>query len=231
MTGGPYREADPIGVPLRCLRCGQRIAGETCTRCGAPAPARDAERAAELRVDCPRCGIALEASRIADWGAGFVYCVGCHGCFVPPRDWELLVDYASPLGRVAGDELTEVERGPNLRSDVPCPVCRATMERVRYAGEDLSVDVCDLHGIWFDALELAAALRATEKDDGMPVKPSGTREVALAPDALIKPRRLARSLEQPVIPPQGAELPQDGETPPSPDPARAVLAFVKRLFS
>jgi Zn-finger nucleic acid-binding protein len=222
MSGGPYRGEASFTAPRRCLRCGARTAGDRCVRCGAPAPPEGALRADALRIDCPRCGIALEPSRLAEWSAGFVYCVGCHGCFVPPADWEILVDRIAPLGAVPGDELAPVEKGPRLDGEIPCPVCRRTMERVRYDGGELVVDVCDLHGIWFDAAELAQALRETERDEGAPMKPGPVRAPVPVPDDLAGITTKAPARLRPPATPTDA--------PPEDDVASVVVAFVRKLF-
>lgn len=181
----------------RCLACGARCSGERCASCGVDCPAEAAPRASEVRADCPRCFVALELSRFPEWDAGFVYCVGCHGCFVPPIDWAVMLDRVGGFGRVPGDELAPVpeHQGPRagaLADAVSCPVCRGAMTRVDFPKQDrLPIDVCVMHGIWFDASELASALRASDLADEHAVlgRPAPTRALAEAdtteqPDAV-----------------------------------------------
>ncbi len=224
---GPYREP---GVAMRvratrCLGCGARCSGERCASCGVECPGEAAPRASEVRADCPRCFVALELSQFSEWDAGFVYCVGCHGCFVPPIDWAVMLDRVAGFGRVPGDELAPVPAAEGLRPGaladrVSCPVCRQRMDRVTVAKSDaLPIDICIAHGIWFDASELAIALRAVDRGDDAPI---GTREVPA--------RALAKERERIPVPsaevrPPAVALQRVSET-------RGVLATVlERLRS
>lgn len=172
----------------RCLACGARCHGATCAHCGVDCPGEGAPRASEVRADCPRCFVALELTRFPEWDAGFVYCVGCHGCFVPPIDWAVMLDRIGPFGRVPGDELAAVPEaeGPRkgaLSDAVACPVCRQPMNRVNLAKADsLPIDLCIMHGIWFDGAELATALRAVDREVDAIVKPPEIATRALAGD-------------------------------------------------
>ncbi|HEY1956283.1 MAG TPA: zf-TFIIB domain-containing protein [Polyangiaceae bacterium] len=48
----------------------------------------------------------------------------------------------------------------SVDGDVACPVCRTTAERFEFGGiSQVFVDVCNLHGIWLDAGELAKVVR------------------------------------------------------------------------
>ncbi len=224
---GPYREP---GVAMhvratRCLACGARCSGERCASCGVDCPAEAAPRASEVRADCPRCFVALELSRFPEWDAGFVYCVGCHGCFVPPIDWAVMLDRIGPFGRVPGDELAPVPEGEGPRAGaladrVSCPLCRQPMERVSVKSSDaLPIDICIMHGIWFDASELATALRAVDRGEEALVRPPdvATRALAGEGDRMPVPSREAR-------PPSVA--------PERPPEARGVLvAVLERLRS
>lgn len=224
---GPYREP---GVAThrratRCLACGARQGGETCANCGVDCPTDGAPRASEVRADCPRCFVALELSRFPEWDAGFVYCVGCHGCFVPPIDWAVMLDRIGPFGRVPGDELAPLPEGQGpragvLEDEVSCPVCRGRMTRVEFGpGEALPIDVCTMHGIWFDASELATALRAVDREEDAFVRPPEVATRALAGEG---DRLPTLSAEPRPVPPSPERAPE----------ARGVLAAVlERLWS
>lgn len=53
---------------------------------------------------------------------------------------------------------------------IPCPECGVLMNRRNFGGTSgIIVDVCSVHGTWFDAGELAAVLAFVES--GGPVQP------------------------------------------------------------
>jgi Zn-finger nucleic acid-binding protein len=181
MTTGAPRDLS------RCLFCGTRLdARVACGKCGRESPPLDAPRARELHVTCPRCFIGLELSsqtgpQVQGSAAEFLYCIGCHGAFVPPFDWGTLVEHAATtqakddLAPVAGEELKVLppEQGlahGALQERIGCPVCRVDMERSIFPGAQEVVDVCGLHGIWFDAAELSAVLRDSAKASGEPTE-------------------------------------------------------------
>jgi Zn-finger nucleic acid-binding protein len=167
-TGAPPRDRS------RCLFCGARLdARVVCPKCKRDAPEAGAVRAAELDVSCPRCFIHLDvASQPGD--AEFLYCVGCHGCFVPPGEWGLMVEHAAETtddAPLAGEELKVLPAAQGLthgalHAKVACPVCRVDMERAVFPGATAEVDICASHGLWFDAAELVAVLRESARPQG-----------------------------------------------------------------
>ncbi len=181
----------------RCLFCGSRLdARVSCGTCGREAPPLDAPRAHELAspksggVTCPRCFIRLELERQEN-GAEFLYCIGCHGCFVPSGDWGVLVDDAAERTDDApglGAELKVLppEQGLThgaLHERVGCPVCRTDMERATFPHASEVVDICSLHGIWFDAAEMQAVLRESTRppvDSEAPTDRKGRQRSAIA---------------------------------------------------
>jgi Zn-finger nucleic acid-binding protein len=198
----PYRKAGAKRRDTeRCLFCGARIdARVDCPSCGREAPPPDAERAETLHVSCPRCFIGLELEKPTGDEGAFLYCIGCHGCFVPPVDWGLILEGAARSAgakedegatpHVAGEELKALppEQGlarGALASEIDCPVCRAQMERIKYAGRE-EVDVCGRHGIWFDAAELSSVLRES-------ARPPSTEKSAAPADSKEDKRQKQRS--------------------------------------
>ncbi len=61
-----------------------------------------------------------------------------------------------------------------------CPVCSAALERRRIG--EVDVDICGMHGTWFDREELHAVARAFEKD-----RAANAQAGAKLPRALIPP--------------------------------------------
>ena len=91
----------------------------------------------------------------------------CHTCGGIWLDGAGMLDLliASPrtLGRLAG-AATEVSDSPE---PAPCPQCRTVM-RVEAGKSGVRYDVCDEHGVWFDAGELAVVLRFVGGEQGHP---------------------------------------------------------------
>lgn len=226
----PYRSGGAApNVVMRCLFCGGRCTGDVCGHCGGPTPG-DGVRARDLTIDCPRCRERLEHTEFVGQDAGFVYCATCHGCLVPAWDWAVLLDRVPAFGVVPGDELTPRDDSPRggLAPAVPCPVCSEPMKRQGFASiKELPIDVCIMHGIWFDASELAAALRAAERDDDvLIVRPPPQR--AAAP-AAPRPSPSRRSSRPPGPPPPLP--PRPAPEPSASTPERGTIALLlDRLF-
>jgi Zn-finger nucleic acid-binding protein len=166
---------------VRCPACGRSApaADDTCA-CGAPlhpglSPAAPV---------CPRCPsgalvprtlgppAALDAAasgsayRSAPAGACCaLQCDRCHGCFLRVRDWSLVVEQVAHGHPIETQDLV-VPTGDRLdpsrlAETALCPACRKPMDRFRFAlRSEALVDVCQDHGMWLDAGELARALEA-----------------------------------------------------------------------
>jgi len=103
---------------------------------------------------CPRCSHPLEVAPGTDTRVH--ECPRCGGMFVP-RD-------------VLAELLCTAELGGGLRESasrpgldpvryVPCPQCHASMNRVNFGRvSGVIVDVCKMHGTWFDAGELTRVI-------------------------------------------------------------------------
>lgn len=114
-------------------------------------------------MKCPACKdplVVVERESIeVDW------CPACHGVWFDAGELELLADKAGKtlepgmIGTPAG----EVEEA--LRR---CPRCRHKMEKVAPANDDdLLLDRCTKHGLWFDAGELGLLMqRLAGQSDG-----------------------------------------------------------------
>ncbi|MCE9578179.1 MAG: zf-TFIIB domain-containing protein [Deltaproteobacteria bacterium] len=110
-----------------------------------------------LTAPCPRCGdVELSTRAVAD--ARIDECSRCSGVFVPGDLMPRFLD-ALDLGGLVLDEFppgTPVAH-PGGPMYVKCPRCRIVMNRRLFAtGARVVIDVCKLHGIWFDDAELHA---------------------------------------------------------------------------
>jgi Zn-finger nucleic acid-binding protein len=99
------------------------------------------------------------------------HCASCGGLFVAAKEWTELLEVATVVEAAIIDTTGAT---PLSSSQIfplaACPACRTTMERATFAARSsISVDVCIVHGIWFDAGELFQTLRWLS--DGRPVQP------------------------------------------------------------
>lgn len=112
----------------------------------------------EEAVECPRC---LQELRLS--GKTFS-CAGCLGLFVPRSAMTSVLE-AVRAGRDL--ELSMAPYRSMFRSDAAgtrgsgylrCPSCADMMNRTELiAGAGVVVDMCLLHGVWFDRGELSSA--------------------------------------------------------------------------
>jgi len=149
--------AESPSVP--CRRCGTPVTApnERCAHCGQQCLAWVDASAHELR--CPRCGGRLERADVD--GVHVEQCARCLGCFVRTTDFGELVSREEHGHHVDLRVAREGGALPRqaLLAPVRCPHCPREMDRARFAQRaELVVDVCNAHGIWLDAGELAAVL-------------------------------------------------------------------------
>lgn len=159
MSDGPYRSNQAV-EERRCLFCGGAVDESTnlCVRCqtGA-APASGV--GGELSLLCPRCHVTMTPVHLAR--ACVTQCSKCHGCFVSPSDWSDLVLRAcggdAGLGVLVPPPPGQALLPDQLFAQCACPLCAKSMERVTFAARTkITIDVCAMHGDWFDAGELVS---------------------------------------------------------------------------
>jgi Zn-finger nucleic acid-binding protein len=83
-----------------------------------------------------------------------------------------------------GDEAARRALLPDVdtaRADLPCPICRAPMQRVRIARAYLEVDSCSSHGTWFDRGEMQRVARSLKDCGTTPVRPAAPPPRASGP--------------------------------------------------
>ncbi len=142
---------------VRCQRCFSLQAPGTfaCTRCGHALelePLLDATDA-----PCPRCQNALEVTPGEDRRTH--ECPRCGGLFVPRDALAEILSSAEIGGAVDayGGTMPVAAKVPALDEVryLSCPLCHNSMNRVNFGKvSGVIVDVCKLHGTWFDAGEL-----------------------------------------------------------------------------
>lgn len=108
---------------------------------------------------CPDCKLALRAFQA---GAGqLLACERCGGQMVSHGLLRALVEQREALGRAVPSR-SDLPRGNPLADRVryrPCPSCGHMMNRKNFGGSSgIVVDVCALHGTFFDAGELPRVL-------------------------------------------------------------------------
>ncbi len=158
-------EQDLDTVCPQCFACVSDRA-KFCHHCGvALRPETLAGEKTEL--SCPACGKASSLSHRQVGGVSLMECQRCAGFWLAANVLEDLVDKASH-GVAVGDfrlrappataegGVVAAQTGPRYRQ---CPVCGAMMNRVNYARRSgVIIDVCQKHGVWFDADELSRIL-------------------------------------------------------------------------
>jgi Zn-finger nucleic acid-binding protein len=154
----------------RCEHCGARLAtvacpscfgmmflGEQfCPHCGAKADRQDATEPARPEP-CPRCQTNMEAVIIG--GSKVRECPKCEGLWMDVETLRQICADQEKQAAVLGlptqlptNEGVEIEQ--QIRY-LACPVCGDMMNRVNFANfSGVIVDVCRLHGTWFDRDEL-----------------------------------------------------------------------------
>jgi Zn-finger nucleic acid-binding protein len=155
-----------------CPQCIARISNRArhCHHCGV-AIAPQAIGASDPARACPTCrgGPALR-HRSLGGAPPLLECGRCAGLWLAPAELRTLVtrvnagaaqarEILGPLERpLPGASAPDSQDGPLYRA---CVVCTQRMNRTRFAGRaGVIVDYCKDHGVWFDAHELARALKA-----------------------------------------------------------------------
>ena len=171
-------EAETLNCPMcgapqatdatKCDHCGARLAtiacpscfglvfegSKFCSHCGAkveqPAPETETAR------NCPHCKVPMGAVTLG--GVKLLECAKCEGIWLDNATFEqicadrekqsVVLGMPGPLPVPESGAMEEVRY-------YPCPVCNKLMNRVNFAHcSHVIVDVCTLHGTWFDKDEL-----------------------------------------------------------------------------
>lgn len=153
------RHCSTLLSTLRCGHCFELSFPDDlhCRGCGKELGLAVSPEASQLA--CPDCKLALSAFR-ADAGE-LQACGRCGGQFVTDGLLRALLEQREALGQ-AVPSAVGLPRGNPLTDPVryrPCPSCNALMNRKNFGGTSgIVVDVCRLHGTYFDAGELPRVL-------------------------------------------------------------------------
>jgi Zn-finger nucleic acid-binding protein len=155
----------------RCAFCGATLATVTCPYCfgtmfaGAKfcshcgAKGNRSEAAGGEAQLCPRCQAAMK--KVTVGATSLLECTRCAGIWV---DVETLQQICADREKQAPAPGTPAPPEEPLQLEtqiryIPCPVCHQLMNRVNFAlCSHINVDVCKLHGTWFDKDELRRAV-------------------------------------------------------------------------
>ncbi len=133
---------NPVGESA-CIQCGIELAPEP--------------EAEPTRLLCPRgCGGLVAISDVCE-------CERCGGIFVENTALAGLVERHRPKEERRASITPPL---PPLEPVVylPCPTCNVRMNRTVFGkSSGVIVDVCKVHGTWFDARELTASLAFVER--------------------------------------------------------------------
>lgn len=140
---------------LRCANCYHLNSHEAlhCSGCGRDLGLAPVGEPGDLL--CPACECVLERFRI---GPGSLWdCSRCGGQFVEHALLQHFLDEPRASGLAIPRTRQSVPLGP-VRY-LPCPTCGDLMNRKNFGHTSgVVVDVCSLHGLWFDQGELARIL-------------------------------------------------------------------------
>lgn len=148
---------------VRCPQCFSLVAatGAVCHHCGGMLELEPELVASPL--SCPRCTRGLYS-----FDSGEVHmseCKSCGGTFLDHESLTFVVTAHRPAaGRVANVAVPPLPPPESQVRYLPCPVCTSRMNRAIFGRKSgVVIDVCRLHGTWFDAKELTGCVAFIEQ--------------------------------------------------------------------
>jgi Zn-finger nucleic acid-binding protein len=122
---------------------------------------------------------------------GVAYCEKCGGVFADVKATQRIV---STMDRVLLEIGFQAGRGKERKRHEPrelsCPECLIAMQMQRIEAAACTVDVCPLHGTWFDTGELEDVMRAFTR-----ARRHGAHAPGVLPEAYNPPIRIVRHPE------------------------------------
>ncbi len=148
---------------------------------------------------CPRCGSKLDAIHHERGLA--LDCSDCGGQFAEHSLLKDLLRSRVRVGALMKSRPRKVELSMGPVKYLPCPQCGEFMNRRNFGGTSgVVVDVCHVHGTWFDAGELAAVLAFVESGGPLEAKlPVATARPAVGLGALTRTERDEWSLAEAAL--------------------------------
>jgi Zn-finger nucleic acid-binding protein len=112
-------------------------------------------------TQCPSCRLAFSAFNEAS--GTLLDCPSCAGQFVEHALLRNLLERRDQLGSAVPRRVKPDNPRAQKVSYRPCPICTLLMHRRNFGGSSgVIVDICTLHGVWFDAGELPSVLSFVE---------------------------------------------------------------------
>ncbi|HET9932089.1 MAG TPA: zf-TFIIB domain-containing protein [Polyangiaceae bacterium] len=146
----------------RCTHCFDHSAASArhCATCGRELGLEPVAEASEL--SCPACRNALAA--LTEAGGTLFDCARCGGHFVEHALFRALIEQRASLAQSSTIAPARSALQTQKVTYRPCARCGALMHRKNFGGTSgVIVDVCPVHGIWFDAGELPEVLTFVER--------------------------------------------------------------------
>jgi Zn-finger nucleic acid-binding protein len=138
------------------------VGSKHCSHCGIKVVQTNVVSEEKLG-DCPRCKIKLKILQVGE--TSLCECEKCGGLWVDVETFEEVCANHEKQAQV----LNSIEQNPAHRNlakiqYVPCPDCKNLMNRNNFANSSgVIVDICKLHGVWFDAEELPKIIEFIRK--------------------------------------------------------------------
>lgn len=129
------------------------IGSQNCSHCGKKT-VRTETIANKKSGDCPRCKIKLNSLQIQE--ISLLECQKCGGFWSDTETFENICaekeSQSHVLFFVQNKQFSKLNVPINY---IPCPDCKVLMNRNNFAhSSGIILDICKLHGVWFDAEEL-----------------------------------------------------------------------------
>jgi Zn-finger nucleic acid-binding protein len=149
----------------KCEHCGARLAtvacpacfgmifqgSRFCNHCGASVHLRETNASG---LPCPHCETELKYIRLGK--IELAECDACDGLWLENSQFETVCADREQQAALLGTAVPiAAPEQPIKVKYVKCPVCSVIMHRQNFSGASgVVIDICKLHGAWFDATEL-----------------------------------------------------------------------------
>ncbi len=118
--------------------------------------------AARAPRSCPRCRTSLAAADVGP--IRMQACGACGGVWLDNGSAREVTESLSPEVEELAQRAAHNAKTPTESNDpIPCPVCTETMSHTDLPHARVRLDVCALHGTWFDRSELVQLLQVMRK--------------------------------------------------------------------